>query len=162
MQDFQHRFRRFMNEVIERTPFIRVVMSLLIFWLIFAFLLWLVERDAPGSHLASYGQALYWSVAAFSTAGIADTPVTGLGRLVGGVWIVLGSVLFFGAIIATITGYFLRPLQRPVRNLIDTLENNLEHLDDLSVEELELLRNTADNLIEHMERVKMRSRDASG
>ena len=35
-------------------------------------------------------------VAAFSTAGIADTPLTAVPGLIGGLWIVIGSVLFFG------------------------------------------------------------------
>ncbi|MFU8831927.1 MAG: two pore domain potassium channel family protein [Wenzhouxiangella sp.] len=158
MRSYHHRFRAFMTDVIERSPFIRVVAALVVLWLGFSVAMWMVERGAQESPLDSLGAALYWAVAAFSTAGIASEPATGLGRLVGALWIVIGSVLFFGAIIATITGYFLRPLQRPVRNLIDTIENNLEHLEDLSVDELELLRETADGLIEHMERLKAKSR----
>jgi voltage-gated potassium channel len=63
-------------------------------------------------------------------------------------------MLFFGAIVATITAYFMRPLQRPSRQIIDTIEYNLEQLDDLSIEELELLKETTDSLIEHVERLK--------
>jgi voltage-gated potassium channel len=70
------------------------------------------------------------------------------------VWIVVGSVLFFGTIVATVTAYFMRPLQRPAKPIIDTIEYHLERRDDLSVEELELLKETTDGLIEHMERVK--------
>lgn len=76
--------------------------------------------------------------------------------MIGAVWIVVGSVLFFGTIVVTVTAYFMRPLQRPAKQIIDTLEYNLEHLDDLSIEELELLRDTTDGLIEHMEIVKER------
>jgi voltage-gated potassium channel len=65
-------------------------------------------------------------------------------------------MLFFGAIVATITAYFMRPFQRPLKQIIDTIEYNLEQLDDLSVEELELLKETTDSLIEHMERLKER------
>jgi len=36
------------------------------------------------------------------------------------------------------------------------IEYNLEHLEDLSVDELDLLKRTADNLILHMERLKKR------
>ena len=57
---------------------------------------------------------------------------------------------------ATITAYFLRPLQRPSKQIVDTIEYNLEQLDDLSVEELEVLKNTTDSLIEHMERLKLK------
>jgi len=48
----------------------------------------------------------------------------------------------------------MRPLQRPAKQIIDTIEYNLEQLDDLSIEELELLKETTDALIEHMERMK--------
>jgi voltage-gated potassium channel len=89
-------------------------------------------------------------------------PVNGISELLGGIWIVLGSMLFFGAIVATITAYFMRPLQRPSKQIIDTIEYNLEQLDDLSVEELELLKETTDSLIEHMERLKQRKTLSAG
>ena len=59
-------------------------------------------------------------------------------------------------IVASVTGYFMRPVQRPARQIIDTIEYNLEHLGDLSVDELGLLKRTADNLITHMECLKVR------
>ena len=48
----------------------------------------------------------------------------------------------------------MRPLQRPSKQIIDTIEYNLEQLDDLSIEELKLLKETTDALIEHVERLK--------
>lgn len=158
MTAYHHRLLGFLGDVFERTPFVRVALGLFGLWLVFASALWFVDHDAAGTPVPDLGSALYWAVAAFSTAGIADVPATGTGKLIGGIWIVVGSVMFFGAIVATVTGYFMRPLQRPVRNLIDTIENNLEHIEDLSYEELELLRQTADGLIEHMEKLKARSR----
>jgi voltage-gated potassium channel len=131
-----------------------MVLLLFCLWLAFGAAMYFAEQGVPGSPIHSFGAALYWGVAAFSTAGIADTPVTGAARLIGAVWIVVGSVLFFGAIVATVTAYFMRPLQRPARQIVDSIEYNLERLDDLSVEELELLKQTTDGLIEHMERVK--------
>jgi voltage-gated potassium channel len=95
-------------------------------------------------------------VAAFSTAGIADMPVNGISELIGAIWIVVGSVLFFGAIVATVTAYFMHPLQRPSKQIIDTIEYNLEQLDDLTVDELELLKQTVDTLIEHMVQLKQK------
>jgi voltage-gated potassium channel len=74
--------------------------------------------------------------------------------LIGGIWIVLGSVLFFGTIVATVTTYFMRPMQRPHKKIIDTIEYNLEQLEDLSVDELDLLKETVDTLIVHVERLK--------
>ena len=109
-----------------------------------------------GATINSYGNALYWGVAAFSTAGIADTPKSNLAQLLGGIWIVVGSTLFFGTIVATVTTYFMRPLQRPGKRIIDTIEYNLEQLNELDVEELELLKETVDTLIIHVEKLKGR------
>ncbi len=116
--------------------------------------MYFAERGVDGAAIDSYGDALYWGIAAFSTAGIADAPVSGVAQLVGGLWIVLGSVLFFGAIVATVTSYFMRPMQRPHKKIIDTIEYNLEQLDDLTVDELDLLKETVDTLIVHVEKLK--------
>jgi voltage-gated potassium channel len=90
---------------------------------------------------------------------IANTPISGVSQVIGGIWIIVGSTLFFGTIVATVTGYFMRPLQGPVRKIIETIEYNLEQLDDLSVEELDLLKDTVDTLIDHMERLKQRQEE---
>lgn len=148
------RFQLFARDVMSHTPFLGLVLLLIVLWLGFSAALLLAERGLPGTSIQDYGDALYWCVAAFSTAGIADRPVSGAGELVGGTWIVVGSMLFFGTIVATVTGYFMRPLQRPARKIIETIEYNLEQMDDLTVEELELLKKTTDTLIVHMEKVK--------
>ena len=62
--------------------------------------------------------------------------------------------MFFGTIVATVTTYFMRPIQRPARQIIDTIEYNLEQLEDLSMDELCLLKETTDALIDHMERLR--------
>lgn len=148
------RFRHFLRDVREHTPLVKMVLLLLALWLAFSYGVFLAERDVPGASIDSYPAALYWGVAAFSTAGIADMPLTERAMLIGGIWIVVGSVLFFGAIVATVTAYFMRPLQRPAKQIIDTIEYNLEQLDDLTLAELDLLKETIDGLIEHMEDIK--------
>ena len=148
------RFRRFIKDVSIHTPFTKLVVLLVVLWLVFSTGVYLAEQGVEGSAINSYGEALYWGVAAFSTAGIADTPVSGAARLIGGLWIVLGSVVFFGAIVATITSYFMRPMQRPHKQIIDTIEYNLEQLNDLSLDELDLLKDTVDMLIVHVEELK--------
>lgn len=151
-----------MGDILAHTPFGKMVMLLVVLWLLFSAGLYCAERGAEGSTIGSYGEALYWGVAAFSTAGIADTPASGLARLLGGVWIVIGSALFFGTIVATITTYFMRPMQRPHKKIIDTIEYNLEQMDDLSIEELDLLKETVDMLIAHVERLKERHKGGKG
>ena len=148
------RLRKFAGDILTHTPFLRMIILLVVLWFIFAAGLYFAERGMENAAITSYGSALYWGIAAFSTAGIADTPVSGISQIIGGVWIILGSILFFGTIVATITAYFMRPLQRPAKQIIETIEYNLEQLDDLSVDELDLLKNTIDTLIVHMERLK--------
>jgi len=148
------RLSRFTSDIVSHTPIVKMVVLLIVLWLLFALGIFLGERGAEATSITSYGRAMYWGVAAFSTAGIADTPVSAISTLLGGIWIVIGSMLFFGTIVATITAYFMRPLQRPAKQIIDTIEYNLEQLDNLSIEELELLKETTDTLIGHMEHLR--------
>lgn len=151
---YRDRLQRFISDVLDHTPIIKMLVLMVSLWLLFSLLMYWIEHDVPGSAITTVPNALYWGVAAFSTAGIADTPTSPLALLVGGIWIVLGSAVFFGTIIATITMYFSRPLKTPARQIIDAIEYNLEQLDDLSVEELETLKKTTDSLINSMEQVK--------
>lgn len=148
------RFKRFINDVLTHTPFINMIVLLVVLWLCFSLAIYVFESRAENSHIHTFGDALYWGVAAFSTAGIADTPKTGIAQLLGGIWIVLGSMLFFGTIVASITTYFMRPMLRPHKRIIETIEYNLEQMNDLSLDELNLLRETVDTLIENVEQLK--------
>ena len=151
----QHtRLKRFIKDIAVHTPFTRMVLLLFILWLVFSTGVYLAERSVDGASVSSYGEELYWGVAAFSTAGIADTPVSSTAQFIGGLWIIIGSVLFFGTIVATVTTYFMRPMQRPHKKIIDTIEYNLEQLNDLSLDELDLLKDTVDTLIVHVEHLK--------
>ena len=150
------RFRKFVEEIVNRTLFLQMVALLAFLWLVFAAAIFMVERGVEGSSIRSFGDAMYLGVAALSTAGIADSPVTGASKLIGGAWIVIGSVLFFGIIVSTVTAYFMRPVQRPPDQIIESIEYSLEELDQLSLDELDLLKDTVDTLIEHVEHIKSR------
>ena len=157
-KDANKRFKRFILDVSVHTPFVKLVILMVILWLLFSYGIFIAEKGSDGAEIETYGQALYWGVAAFSTAGIADTPASSMAQLIGGIWIVLGSMLFFGTIVATITTYFMRPIQRPHKKIIDTIEYNLEQLNDLTLDELDLLKETVDTLIEHVESLKEKQR----
>lgn len=153
-RSLKRRSKKFIRDAVIHTPVIKMVILLVALWMLFSASIFFAEQGAEGSTITSYGKALYWGIAAFSTAGIADMPINSLSEVIGAIWIIVGSLLFFGAIVATVTAYFMRPLQRPSKQIIDTIEYNLEQLDDLSIEELELLKETTDSLIEHMEHLK--------
>ena len=148
------RLARFVGDVFTRTPLVKMILLLAALWMGFATALFISESGAEDATIVTFGDALYWGVAAFSTAGIADAPTSQIAKAIGGLWIIVGSMLYFGTIVATVTAYFMRPLLRPGRQIIETIEYNLEQLDDLNVEELDLLKDTIDALIVHVERVK--------
>jgi voltage-gated potassium channel len=150
----QTRLKRFIKDISTHTPFTKMVFLLIALWLLFSAGLYLTERNVAGATIHSYAEALYWGVAAFSTAGIANMPASSIAQLIGALWIVIGSVLFFGTIVATVTTYFMRPMQLPHKRIIDTIEYNLEQLNDLSLDELDLLKETVDTLIAHVEHLK--------
>ena len=150
------RLKRFIGDVSAHTPFAKMLVLLILLWLLFSAGMYFAELNVEGAFISSYAEALYWGVAGFSTAGIAGAPISGVARLVGGLWMVLGSTLFFGTIVATVTTYFMRPMQRPHKKIIDTIEYNLEQLNDLTIDELDLLKETVDTLIVHVERLKQR------
>jgi voltage-gated potassium channel len=150
------RLARFIRDVVTHTPIVKMIILLVSLWLAFSAALYVAENDAEQAAIRTYGDALYWGIAAFSTAGIADSPESDMAQLIGGIWIIVGSILFFGAIVATVTAYFMRPMQRPGKRIIDTIEYNLEQLEDLSIDELDLLKDTVDTLITHVERLKER------
>jgi len=148
------RLKRFIKDISIHTPFTNMILLLVALWLAFSTILYFAERGVEGASITSYVDAMYWGIAAFSTAGIADAPRSDFAKLIGGIWIVVGSVIFFGTIVATITTYFMRPMQRPSKRIIDTIEYNLEQLNDLTIDELDLLKETVDTLIIHVENLK--------
>ena len=150
------RFHKFIKDIIDRTVFVQMASLLAVLWLIFSAAMFIAERYAENSPIRSLGDALYWGIAALSTAGIADSPISGISKLIGGTWIIVGSVLFFGIIVSTVTAYFMRPVQRPADRLVESIEFSLEELDQLSIDELDLLKDNVDTLIEHMEEIKSR------
>ncbi len=152
------RSKKFIRDIVIHTPVIKMTFLLVALWMLFSAGVFFGEYGTEGTTITSYGMALYWGISAFSTVGIADMPINSTSLLIGAIWLILGPLLFFGAIVTTVTAYFLRPLQRPSKQIIDTIEYNLEQLDDLSIEELELLKETTDSLIEHMEHLKARER----
>ena len=153
---FGQRFQRFIRDIIDRTLFLQLGSALAVLWFIFSAALFVAERGVEGSPIRSLGDAMYWGIAALSTAGIADSPISGLSKLIGGTWIIIGSVMFFGIIVSTVTAYFMRPVQRPTDRLVESIEHSLEELDQLTVDELDLLKENVDNLIEHMEEINSR------
>lgn len=138
---------RFIKDIATQTPFLPIISVLVVLWLLFSTGLYFAERGVNES-LNSFGDVLLWSLTAIQTMGSPHMPVTSSGRVIQGVWIVLGTMVFWGAIIASVTTYFMLPRRRPTRQIINTIEYNLEIFEDLSADELETLKETTVRLIE--------------
>lgn len=139
---------RFLRIIVTQTPFVPMVLILTILWLLFSTVFFYVEHGASATEITDYSHALWWGVVAMTTMGTTHIPVSGAGQIVGGIWAVLGCVIFYGAIIASVTVYFTHRRESTVKQIISTVAYNLERLDDLSLEELEVLKETTDGLID--------------
>lgn len=130
---------------------------LTVLWLLFSVAFYFAEHPA-NPEVSSYGQALWWTMAAIETMGTPYKPITTAGEFIGGIWAMFGVMLFWGTIVASVTVYFARRKEGTVKQIVSTVEYNLERLDDLSLEELELLKETTDRLID----VQIKKREEGG
>ena len=138
---------RFIKRMTTETPLIPLTLALIGLWLIFSLGVYLAERDV-NEQINSYGYALWWSFTAMQTQGAnAPGPITAAGMLIGSNWSILSTIAFFGVIIGTLYAYFMLPRRRPSREIIGALQYNLEQLENLSVDELELLRDTTERIV---------------
>lgn len=138
---------RFLREIATQTPLVPSVFILVILWLLSSWGLYATEHGVS-EQFGSFGDVLWWTFTAMQTQG-ANTPgpITPLGRLIGSIWSIVSTVGFFGVIIATLYAYFMLPKHRPFRAIIGTLQYNLEQLESLSIDELEILRDTIVRII---------------
>lgn len=71
-----------------------------------------VERNAPGSNIHSFGDALWWAISTITAVGYGDKfPVTGQGHLIGAVVMITG-VAVLGTVTASVASWFIDSLQQ--------------------------------------------------
>ena len=122
-----------------------------------ATLIYFLERDS-NANVNGFVDAIWWTIFTMQTHGNNWRPDTFWGSVVGGAWSIIGTIIFYGAIIASVTVFFMRRRERTEVELITTIKRNLEDLDKLSMDELELLRESTNNLVGlHIEQLKMRN-----
>jgi len=71
----------------------------------------------------------------------APGPVTTSGIVIGAIWSIFGTIAFFGVIIGSLYAYYIYPRRR------SAIQYNLEELENLSLDELEALRDTTVRII---------------
>lgn len=139
---------KFLKVIVTETPFMTMITLITILWLLFSTIFYYVERGASFTEITDFSHALWWGVVAMTTMGTAHIPVSGAGQIVGGIWAVIGCMIFYGAIIASVTTYFARRREGHVKQIISNITYNMENLEKLSSLELELLKETTVRLID--------------
>jgi voltage-gated potassium channel len=138
---------RFFGDIIHETPFVPLFFVLILIFLISSLGIFLAEQPV-NSQFDTFGHTLWWSFTAMQTQGAnSPGPITPLGMIIGAIWSIIGTVAFFGVIIATFYAYYVDPKRRPSKAIIDALQYNLEEFDDLSVDELGALKDTVTNMV---------------
>jgi voltage-gated potassium channel len=139
---------KFVKVIVTQTPFLPMFSALIVLWLLVSAGFYFAEHSANPEHVSSYGQALWWTMAAIETMGTPYKPVTTAGEVIGGIWAIFGVMLFWGMIVASVTVYFTRRREGTVKQIISTVTYNLEQLENLSSQELEVLKETTDRIID--------------
>ena len=139
---------RFFYDIVRDTPFLPLLLALVVLWLSFSLGVYHAER-LVNEQFHSYGYTLWWTFTAMQTQGAnSPGPITPLGMMIGAIWSIIGTTIFFGVIIATIYAYYMVPRQRRhSQAIVDAIEYNLNELDHLSVDELTTLKDTVANLV---------------
>lgn len=144
------------KDIIFGTPLFVMVPILLFLLLVFSAGIYFAENGAVGSNVTNYGEALWDGVVLMTTAGTMSEPVTSAGHVLGAIWTILGCTVFYGTIIASASAYFLLPISSyfllPRRGhdakIVGTLQYNLGRIEELSVKDLESLKNATADVID--------------
>jgi len=138
---------RFFGDIIHETPFVPLCFVIIVIFLISSLGIFLVEQPV-NSQFDTFGHTLWWSFTAMQTQGAnSPGPITPLGMIIGAIWSIIGTVAFFGVIIAAFYAYYVDPKRRPSKAIIDALQYNLEEIDTLSVDELGALKDAVTNMV---------------
>jgi voltage-gated potassium channel len=144
--------------ILTETPLLIMLAIMVVLTGIVALGLFFVERNV-NEHVNDYFDTVWWAMSSVQTQGNSWRPETFWGNVIGGAWTVIGTMLFFGAIIASITVFFIRRRERTEREIVSTIKRNLDDLSALTLPELEILKDSTNNLIDlQIEQVKSRGR----
>jgi len=154
---------RFFLDILRDTPFLPLLLVLAALWLVSSLGIYLAERPV-NEQFHSYGHTLWWAFTAMQTQGAnSPGPITAWGMLIGGIWSIIGTVIFFGVIIATMYAYYMIPRnRRHSQAIIDAIEYNLGEIDNLSVDELNTLKDTVTSIVNRrISNIEKNSQDKS-
>ncbi len=151
---------QFTRQMLTETPLVIMLFVVAILTAIVAGGLFFSERNV-NDNVDTYLDTAWWAVFTMQTHGNSWRPESTIGSGIGMAWAIVGTALFYGAIIASITVYFMRRRERAEREVVTVIKRNLDDLERLNLQELEFLKEAADNVINlQIEQVKARSQAA--
>ncbi len=111
-----------LTEIATQTPVPWFIGGLVVLVIVGPVPVWLFERRAEDADMDSYWVGLWWAVSAFSTIGHSGVTIeTAGGQIVGSIYSVTSVALFFGAVIAAFSSYFILTWRQPKRQVVDTV-----------------------------------------
>lgn len=121
------------HRLLRQRRFRQILIGAMILSVFIAFIIVPVERTTAKRSIDSFSDALWWTVSTITTVGYGDVvPVTLLGRFLGIILQVLGTVMF-GTLIAIISSNMSRGQEEMywsrLFNRMDDLDNKLEKIE---------------------------------
>lgn len=93
------------------------------------------EQNVPGSHITTFGQALWWACVTITTVGYGDiVPVTFVGKLIA-VALMISGIGIIGTVAATVASWFAQQVDRSEKR---EERATRKHIDALMAEIVEL------------------------
>jgi voltage-gated potassium channel Kch len=90
-----------------RKQYLLAVLAFLVFYAVLLNLLVFFEKDQPGAHIHTIGEAIWYSLVTISTVGYGDvTPVTAGGHVIGIIFLLMSMgllVALFGSVVSVLT-----------------------------------------------------------
>ncbi len=130
--------------ILRRTHADQLLVSYLIFVLVDAALIWIIDPS-----IKTYADALWYCYAVISTAGFGDIVVTGLIPKILSVILTIYSVLVIAIVTGVVVNYYTEISQREKEETLAAFMDKLEQLPDLSKDELKVL---SDRVVEFRKR----------
>jgi voltage-gated potassium channel len=133
------------KRLLHQRRFRKVLIASSILAVVIAFIIVPIEKAAPNSTIQNFSDGLWWAIQTITTVGYGDvTPITELGRILGIIMQVLGTVMF-GTLVAMIGSsmsrnqeefYWERLFQRidQIDEKVDNLERTTKFLVKYDIE----------------------------
>ncbi len=126
--------RKLLLQALKTSGLDKIIGSFLIFYLLAALIIWLIDPN-----ITNYFDSLWYSFAALSTIGFGDVTATVFITRIITVLLWIYAAIVIAIMTAVLTGYFMDAAKLKVNESVQEFLSQLEHLPELSREELEAL-----------------------